>query len=34
MERMPLKKQEKKNPDLILMDILLNGDTDGIETAQ
>jgi CheY-like chemotaxis protein len=29
-----IKKTGEKNPDLILMDILLNGDTDGIEAAQ
>jgi CheY-like chemotaxis protein len=29
-----IKKTEEKNPDLILMDILLNGETDGIEVAQ
>ena len=34
MEGMQLKKLEKKDPDIILMDILLNGDKDGIEVAQ
>ncbi len=29
-----IKKTGEKNPDLILMDILLNGETDGIEVAQ
>ena len=29
-----IKKTGEKNPDIILMDILLNGDKDGIEVAQ
>ena len=29
-----IKKTEEKDPDLILMDILLNGETDGIDVAQ
>ena len=29
-----IKKTGEKNPDIILMDILLNGDTDGIEAAK
>jgi CheY-like chemotaxis protein len=29
-----IKKTGEKNPDIILMDILLNGETDGIEVAQ
>ena len=34
MGKMQLKKTGKTNPDLVLMDILLNGEIDGIEAAQ